>query len=88
MKKGQFTAEQIVAILREAEKNERTVGEICRANGIAEATFYRWRRQYHGVEALEVKELRDLRTENGRLKRLLADRVLEVDALQSVLLKK
>jgi putative transposase len=67
-KKGQ----QIVAVLRQVEAGAR-VAEICRKVGISEATYYLWKRQYSGVGVSEPRELRQLREENGRLKRLVAD---------------
>src|SRR5579863_3524451 len=70
-KKG-HSEEQIVAVLRQVEAGAR-VEEVCRKAGISEATYYLWRRQYSGVGVSELRELRQLREENGRLKRLVAD---------------
>jgi putative transposase len=70
-KKG-HTDEQIVAVLRQVEAGARVV-EVCRKSGISEATYYLWKRQYSGVGGSELRELRQLREENGRLKRLVAD---------------
>ena len=69
-KKG-HTEEQIVAVLRQVEAGER-VAEICRKVGISQATYYLWKRQYAGLGVSELRELRQLREENGRLKRLVA----------------
>lgn len=88
MKQSQFTPEQIIAILQEGERGERTIGEIARAHGITETTFYRWRRKYGGLAVPEAQRLKELERENGRLKRLLAERDLEVDALREYLAKK
>ena len=88
MKRKQFTPEQIVAILREAETSTQTVAELCRQHGIHEVTFYRWRRRYQGMTVSDAKELKRLVDENARLKKLLAERDLEVDALKAVLAKK
>lgn len=82
-----FSEEQIVAILREAERGDRSIGEVCRAHGISQNTFYRWRHHYGGMQLSEVKRLKELEKENARLKRLLADRCLEVDAMKDVLSK-
>ena len=69
-----FSEEQIVGILREAEKGDHSIGEVCRAHNISESAFYRWRHHYGGMQLPEVK-------------RLLAERCLEVDAMQDVLSK-
>jgi putative transposase len=87
MKVRQFSDEQIVALLQEAEKGEKAVTSLCRENGITETTFYRWRRQFGGLPIREVARLRDLERENARLKRLLAERDLEVDVLKEALRK-
>jgi putative transposase len=88
MKRGRFSEEQIVGILREAEREEKPVGEICREHGIAEQTFYRWRKRFGKLEVSDVQRLRELAAENVRLKRLLAERDLDVDALKELLSKK
>ena len=85
---SQFPAEQIIAILQEAERGEQSIGAICRQHGIAETTFYRWRKQFGGMTVSEAQRLRELEKENSRLKRLLAERDLEVDALKELLAKK
>lgn len=87
MPKRMFKEEQIIAILREAEKGERPIGDLCRTHGIAENTFYRWRQKYGGLHVPEVRRLRELEQENARLKRLLAERCLEIDAIKDVLAK-
>ena len=87
MKKKRYTSEQIVAILRKAEKTEESIGEVCRRHGVSEATFYRWRRVYGGMQVPDVKRLRDLEQENARLKKLVAERDLELDVMQEVLAK-
>src|SRR6476620_1746428 len=88
MKASQHTAEQIIKILEQAEKGEQTIAAICRTHGIAENTFYRWRKTYGGMSVNEVQRLKNLEKENARLKRLLAERDLEVDALKELLAKK
>jgi len=87
MKVRQFSDEQIVALLQEAEKGEKAVTALCREHGITETTFYRWRRQFGGLPVREVARLRELERENARLKRLLAERDLEVDVLKEALRK-
>ena len=88
MKASLFSDEQIVQILHQAERDDQTIGAICRAHGITESTFYRWRKQFGGMTVSEVQRLRELEKENSRLKRLLAERDLEVDALKELLAKK
>jgi putative transposase len=88
MKQKQFSSEQIVAILQEAERNEKPIREICRIHNVTETTFYRWRRIYGGMSVPETQRLKELEKENGRLKRLLAERDLAIDALQEYLAKK
>ena len=88
MKANHYTAEQIIKILEQAERGEQTVGAVCREHGVAEATFYRWRKTYAGMSVAEAQRRKELEKENGRLKRLLAERMLEVDALKEVLAKK
>ena len=88
MKTSQHTPEQIIKILDQAEKAEQTVAAVCREHNIAETTFYRWRKTYAGMAVSEVQRLKELEQENGRLKRLLAERMLENDLLKEVLKKK
>ena len=87
MKSGQFSNEQIVAILQEAEKGEKQIIEICKEKGISEATFYNWRKKFGGLQTREVTRLRELEKENARLKKLLAERVLENDIMKEALSK-
>ena len=88
MKRKLFAPEQIIAILQEAEAGTLSVTELCRKHGINEVTFYRWRKRYQGMTTSDAKQLKRLVDENARLKKLLAERDLEVDALKSVLAKK
>jgi putative transposase len=88
MKQERFAEEKIVGILREAEKGEKPVAELSREHGIAEQTFYRWRRRYGGLNESDIQRLKALTAENAKLKRLLAERDLEVDALKELLAKK
>ena len=88
MKPHQHTPEQIIKILDQAAKGEQTVAAVCRDHRIAENTFYRWRKTYGGMSVNEVQRLKDLEKENSRLKRLLAERMLENDLLKELLEKK
>jgi len=88
MKKSRFTEEQVVMILAEADRGEKTIGDVCRAHGVSEATFYNWRKRFHGMGVDEVREYRKLKQENARLKKMLADRELEIDAMKEVMRKK
>jgi putative transposase len=88
MKQGQISREQIIGILQQAERGEQTVAAICRAHGITETTFYRWRKKYGDMTVAEAARLRELERENARLKRLLAERDLELDATRELLTKK
>ena len=86
--KKRFKDEQIVAILREAESGQKTVAEICRSCGISEPTFYNWKRKLGSMAEPEVRRLRELEKENARLKRLLAERDVEIDVIKEFLQKK
>jgi len=88
MKRKRFSPEQVVTILREAETGKLSIPELCRKYGINEVTFYRWRKRYQGMSVSEAKRLKRLVEENAHLKKLLAERDLEVDALKAVLAKK
>lgn len=85
-KKG-HSEEQILRALRQAEAGTK-VGEICREYGISDATFYIWKKKYSGLGLSELRELRQLREENGKLKRLVADLSLERHILQEIVQKK
>lgn len=88
MKQGEFSQEKIVSILHQAEKGEQTIQAICREHNVTETTFYRWRKMYGGMSVSEAQRLKELEKENARLKRLLAERDLAIDALQEFLAKK
>ena len=83
--KKRFSDEKVVSILREAAAGGKTVGEVCRRYAISEPTFYVWRRKYGSMPESEVKRLRELEKENGRLKRLLAERDVEIDVMRELL---
>jgi len=82
MKKNRFTDETIVAILREAAA--RTVPQAARKHGVSEQSIYRWKKLYDGMQVSDVKELKALRDENNRLKKLLAERDLEVEVMREI----
>ncbi len=88
MKKGQYSDEQIVAILQQAERGEKTVALLCQQHNVSENTFYRWRQRFGGSAPGDVARTRELEKENVRLKRLLAERDLENDILKELLAKK
>ncbi len=87
MKKKRFTEEQIIAVLREHEAGMKT-GDLARKHGISEATIYNWKAKFGGMEVSEAKRLRALEEENGKLKRLLADSLLDNAALKELVSKK
>ena len=87
MRKRRFNEEQIVRILKEAESGVSTK-ELCRKHGVSDATFYNWRKKYGGMEGSDAKRLRALEDENKRLKKVLAETILENAAIKDVLGKK
>ena len=86
MKKTRFTEEQMVSILREAD--QRPVPEVAKKHGVSAQTIYGWRKHFGTLEPVDVKRLRQLETENGRLKKMVADRDLELDVLKEITRKK
>ena len=87
MKKKRFTEAQIIGGLKEHESGAK-VDDICRRLGIASGTFYNWRAKYGGLEVNEAKRLRELESENAKFKKLLAEKLLEHEAMKDVLSKK
>jgi putative transposase len=87
MKKSRFTETQIVAALKEADAG-KSVKEICRSHGISDATYYKWKSKYGGMEASDLKRVKELEAENARLKRLFADMALENAAMKDLIAKK
>jgi putative transposase len=84
MRRSRFGEEQIIAILREQEAGAAT-GEVCRRHGISDATFYKWKAKYGGMEVSDAKRVRGLEDENRRLKKLLAEAMLDNAALKDIL---
>ena len=87
MKRSKWSTEKIISILQEADSGV-PAAELCRKYGMSDATFYNWRKRYGGMEVSEAKRLRELETENGKLKRLLAEQMLENTAIKDLLSKK
>ena len=86
--KKRFTEEQIVSILRDVESSQKTVIEACRVSGISQPTYYAWKRKFGSMAEPDVKRLRELEKETARLKRLLAERDLEIDVMKEINRKK
>jgi putative transposase len=87
MKRKRFTEEQIIGVLKEHELGAKTA-DLCRRHGISEATFYNWKSKFGGMDVSEAKRLKALEGENAKLKRLLADAMLDNAALKDLLSKK
>lgn len=87
MKRSRFSEEQIIAVLKEQEAGMATA-DVCRRHGISSATFYKWKAKYGGLEVSDARRLRSLEEENARLKRLLADAMLDNAMLREISAKK
>ena len=86
MKKTRFSEEQMVKILREADN--APVSEVAKKRGVSDVTIYAWRKRFGQLEAVDVKRLRALEAENARLKKVLAERVMDIEILKEVVAKK
>ena len=87
MKRSKFTDEQILAIVKEGEAGPK-VADLCRTHGITEQTYYRWKAQYDGMELSEMQRLKQIEDENRRLKQIVAEQTLDIQALKAVVAKK
>lgn len=88
MRQSKLTDEQIVALLREVEKGEKSIAQLARENAVTEQTIYRWRRKFGGSSVPDVRRLKQLEKENARLLRLLGQREVEIDGMKELLRKK
>ena len=84
MKHKRFSDEQVIGVLKEHGAGAK-VDELCRRHSVSSATFYTWRRKYGGMEASDAKRLRELETQNARLKRIVADQMLDMSAMKELL---
>jgi putative transposase len=87
MKKSRFSEEKIVKILQEAESGV-SVADLCRKHGMSDAAFYIWRQKYGGLTVTDLKRLKSLEEENRKLKKIVADQALKIDAIEDLLTKK
>jgi putative transposase len=84
MKRNRFSDERVMSVLKEHEAGAK-IDEICRRHAISTATFYTWRKKYGGMEASDAKRLRELKAENAKLKRIVADQMLDMSAMKELL---
>jgi putative transposase len=87
MKRSKFTDEKILAIVKEGEAG-RKVADVCRTHGITDQTYYRWKAKYGGMELSELQRLKQVEDENRRLKQIVAEQTLDIQALKAVVAKK
>ncbi len=88
MRRSRFSETQIIAILKEADSGVTTIRELCRKHGVSDGTYYKWKSKYGGLDASDLKRLRELESENSQLKRMFADLSLENSALKDLISKK
>ena len=88
MGRKRWKEEEIIEVLREAEKGDMTIGDICRKHSIAEVTFYKWRKRYGGAEKSEIRRLREFEKENAELKKALGEHVIMLNAAKEHLKKR
>lgn len=88
MKRSRFSETQIIAILKEGDSGATTIREVCRKHGVSDGTYYKWKSRYGGLDASDLKRLRELESENSQLKRMFADLSLENSALKDLISKK
>ena len=88
MRKSRFSEAQIVAIVRESEREGATVAQVAKKHGITETTLFRWRRRFSGLDSRQAADLKQLQQENARLKRVVAQLTLDVDILKEINAKK
>ena len=84
MKAKRYTEEQIVQILKEGQSGAVTIGELCRKHGISDASYYHWKAKYAGLEVSDLRRLKQLEDENRRLKHIVAEQTLDIQALKAV----
>ena len=88
MRKSRFTQEQMIRIIRESDSPSQTIEQVARRHGITVTTLYRWKKKFGGMDVSQARRLKDLELENARLKKLLAERDLEVDLMKEINKKK
>ena len=88
MKRNTFSEEQIVRVLREAEQKKMSQKDLCKKHGISEQAFYRWKAKFGGMDVPDAKRLRQLESENAKLKKMLAEKLLDIELLQELNRKK
>ena len=86
--KKRFTDEQVIAILRESEAGATPIKALCKKHNISEQTFFRWRNRFGGMDVPDARRLKDLESENARLKRLVAEQMLVIDGMKEIVRKK